>query len=234
MNKLIVVTGGSKGIGKAILERFAKEGFDVVTCARNLPNLNQLKIELEDKFGVQAYIHPADMSLKKEVQIFADFVNSLQRPVHVLVNNAGHFIPGMITKEPEGALESMIDSNVYSAYHMTRGIVKSMQDRREGHIFNMCSISSIRAYPNGGSYAISKFALLGFSKVLREELKAFNIRVTAILPGATKTASWDGVNLPEDRFMAVEDVADTVYAAYALSGRSVVEEVLIRPQLGDI
>ena len=98
----------------------------------------------------------------------------------------------------------------------------------------MCSISSIRAYPNGGSYAISKFALLGFSKVLREELKAFNIRVTAILPGATKTASWDGVNLPEDRFMAVEDVADTVYAAYALSGRSVVEEVLIRPQLGDI
>ena len=98
----------------------------------------------------------------------------------------------------------------------------------------MCSIASIKAYPNGGSYAISKFALLGFSKVLREELKEFGIRVTAILPGATRTASWDGVELPDDRFMKVEDVADTIFSAYSLSSRSVVEEILIRPQLGDI
>jgi short-subunit dehydrogenase len=98
----------------------------------------------------------------------------------------------------------------------------------------MCSIASIKAYPNGGSYAISKFALLGFSKVLREELKEFNIRVTAVLPGATRTASWDGVDLPEDRFMRAEDVAETVFSAYSISERSVVEEIIIRPQLGDI
>jgi hypothetical protein len=98
----------------------------------------------------------------------------------------------------------------------------------------MCSIASIKAYPNGGSYAISKFALLGLSKVLREELKPFGIKVTAILPGATKTASWDGVDLPDDRFMMAEDIAETVFAAYSLSSRSVVEEILIRPQLGDI
>jgi short-subunit dehydrogenase len=98
----------------------------------------------------------------------------------------------------------------------------------------MCSIASIKAYPNGGSYAISKFALLGFSKVLREELKEFNVRVTAVLPGATRTASWDGVDLPEDRFMRAEDVAETVFSAYSLSERSVVEEIIIRPQLGDI
>ncbi len=234
MKKLIVVTGGSKGIGKAILEKFAREGFDVVTCARKLQGLNQLKAELESKFGIQAHIHSADMADKKQVYAFTDFVNSLNRPVDVLVNNAGYFIPGRVTEEPEGALASMIDSNVYSAYYTTRGLVKAMQERREGHIFNMCSIASIAAYPNGGSYAISKFALLGFSKVLREELKASNIRVTAILPGATLTASWEGVDLPEERFIKAEDVADTVYAAYALSGRSVVEEVLIRPQLGDI
>jgi short-subunit dehydrogenase len=98
----------------------------------------------------------------------------------------------------------------------------------------MCSIASIKAYPNGGSYAISKFALLGFSKVLREELKDKGIRVTAILPGATRTSSWDGVDLPDERFMKSEDVAETIFSAYSLSKRSVVEEILIRPQLGDI
>src|SRR5690349_20420076 len=98
----------------------------------------------------------------------------------------------------------------------------------------MCSIASFKAYANGGSYAISKFAMLGFSKGLREELTPFNIRVTAVMPGATKTASWEGTDLPDSRFMKVEDVADSVYAAYALSKRSVVEEIVIRPQLGDI
>jgi short-subunit dehydrogenase len=109
-----------------------------------------------------------------------------------------------------------------------------MKLNRSGHIFNMCSIASFMAYPNGGSYAISKFALLGFSKCLREELKTFGIRVTAVMPGATKTASWEGVEIPEDRFIKVEDVADSVFAAYALSDRSVIEELIIRPQLGDL
>jgi hypothetical protein len=109
-----------------------------------------------------------------------------------------------------------------------------MKANRKGHVFNMCSIASIKAYPNGSSYAISKFALLGFSKVLREELKEYGVRVTAVLPGATRTASWDGVDLPEDRFMRAEDVAETVFSAYSISERSVVEEIIIRPQLGDI
>ena len=109
-----------------------------------------------------------------------------------------------------------------------------MKTKKHGHIFNLCSIASIKAYPNGGSYAISKFALLGFSKCLREELKPLGIRVTAVMPGATYTSSWDGVDLPEKRFIPVEDIAETIFSAYKLSGRSVVEEILIRPQLGDI
>jgi short-subunit dehydrogenase len=234
MNKLIVVTGGTKGIGRAILERFAQAGFDVATCARKTDELDKLKETFESKFKVKAYVHKADLSDKNQVKTFADFVNGLNRPVDVLVNNAGYFVPGSVLDEAEGSLESMININVYSAYYTTRGLAPAMKKNKSGHIFNMCSIASIKAYPNGGSYAISKFALLGFSKVLREELKEFGIRVTAILPGATRTASWDGVELPDDRFMKAEDVADTVYAAYSLSSRSVVEEILIRPQLGDI
>jgi short-subunit dehydrogenase len=235
MRKLIVVTGGSKGIGKAIIEKFASQQFDVVTCARKSEDLQKMKAEVEEKFpGTSVFCKSADMSDKNQVKEFTDFVTHLNREVDVLVNNAGHFIPGEITTEPEGTLESMINANVYSAYYTTRGLVEKMKKRRTGHIFNICSIASIKAYANGGSYAISKFAMLGFSKCLREELKECNIRVTAVMPGATKTRSWEGVNLPDDRFMKVEDVAETVFSAYSLSERSVVEEIIIRPQLGDI
>jgi short-subunit dehydrogenase len=235
MNKLIVVTGGTKGIGRAIIEKFSSHGFDVATCSRSQSDLDSLKVRLQKLDNTtNTFIQRADMSEKTGVKLFCEFVKKLNRPIDVLVNNAGHFLPGEIVTEPEGTLENMINANVYSAYYTTRGIVPQMKVDRKGHIFNMCSIASFMAYPNGGSYAISKFALLGFSKCLREELKNFGIRVTAVMPGATKTASWDGVDIPEERFIKAEDVADTVYAAYALSGRSVVEELVIRPQLGDI
>ncbi|MCU0420939.1 MAG: SDR family oxidoreductase [Cyclobacteriaceae bacterium] len=234
MNKLLVVTGGTKGIGRAIADRFAQAGFDVATCARQEADLQAFQRDTQAARGVKAYAFRADMSKKEEIKSFAQAVLALNRPVDVLVNNAGYFVPGSVTDEPEGTLESMIDSNLYSAYYATRGLVAAMRQRGEGHIFNMCSIASIKAYPNGGSYAISKFALLGFSKVLREELKENGIRVTAILPGATKTASWAGTDLPDSRFMTARDVAETVFAAWSLSRHSVVEEILIRPQLGDI
>lgn len=235
MSKLIVVTGGTKGIGRAIAERFAREGFNIAACARKAEELENLKADLTKKYpSGKFYTMVADMSDKKQVDAFAAFVRSIGQPADVLINNAGYFIPGSIATEKDGSLEDMMNANLYSAYHMTRGLITQMIARKTGHIFNMCSIASIKAYANGGSYAITKFALLGFSKCLREELKPVGIRVTAILPGATRTASWDGVDLPDERFMSVEDVAETVYTAYSLSQRSVVEEILIRPQLGDI
>lgn len=235
MNKLIVVSGATKGIGRAIVEEFLQHGFDAVICARKLADLTTMKTEVETRYaGSKLYVFQADMAVKQQVNDFAGFVKSLNRPIEVLVNNAGFFVPGEIATEPDGTLESMIDANLYSAYYLTRGLIQPMREAKAGHIFNICSIASIKAYANGGSYAITKFAMLGLSKCLREELKPYDIRVTAVLPGATKTASWDGVDLPDERFMSVEDVAATVYACHAISKRSVVEEILIRPQLGDI
>lgn len=235
MNKLIVVSGGSKGIGKAIVERFAKEGFDVATCARNLEDLHTLKSGVESQYpGIRVHIHRADLSDQIQTESFVHFVRSLDQPVDVLVNNAGYFLPGQVHNEPAGTLESMIATNLYSAYYLTRGLIGDMIQRRQGYVFCVCSTASIMAYTNGGSYCIAKHALLGMTKVLREEMKPHHIRVTAILPGATLTASWEGVELPPERFMKSGDVADMVYGAFALSGNSVVEEILIRPQLGDI
>jgi short-subunit dehydrogenase len=151
-----------------------------------------------------------------------------------LINNAGIFIPGTILNEQDGTLERMMDTNLYSAYYLTKAVYPLMQQSLKPHIFNMCSIASFMAYPNGGSYAISKFALLGLTKVLRAELKTEGIRVTAIMPGATWTDSWAGADFPEDRLMDADDIAETIWTAYQLNRKSVVEEIIIRPQLGDL
>jgi NAD(P)-dependent dehydrogenase (short-subunit alcohol dehydrogenase family) len=224
MNRLIVVTGGTKGIGRAVADRFVAEGFDAVICARSV----------DDIAGPNLLPFAADLSTRAGVDALTGFVNALGRPVSVLVNNTGVFQPGQIHNEAEGVFEQLMNTNVASAYHLTRGLVDDMMARRDGHIFMMCSTASITPYTNGGSYCISKFALLGMSRVLREELKPHSVKVTAVLPGATLTASWAGTDLPEDRFMQPQDVADSIWGAYSLSKSAVVEEILIRPQLGDI
>jgi short-subunit dehydrogenase len=109
-----------------------------------------------------------------------------------------------------------------------------MLHKKSGHIINMCSIASLDAYPNGSSYCISKFALYGFSKCLREELKTSGIRVTSILPGAAWSDSWKGAELPVDRLMQSNDVAKAVLCAIELSPAAVLEEIILRPQLGDL
>lgn len=235
MQRYILVTGGTKGIGKAIIEQFAREGFHIITCSRNEMDLQKLKLEIEQNYTFsKVFYQVADLSDKKSLDSFVEYVRELNIEVDVLVNNSGWFIPGEIHKEDDEALPFMINTNLYSAYYLSKAFVHDMIRRRSGHIFNMCSTASITAYTNGGSYCISKFALYGMTKVLREELKEHNVKVTAILPGATRTASWEGVDLPPDRFMKPEDVAMAVYGAYNLSANSVVEEILIRPQLGDL
>lgn len=224
MNKTIVVTGGTKGIGRAIVDKFTKEGFTVLTCARTQG----------DNFPENVHFFKADMSKKSEVLAFADFIQSTVNQVDILVNNTGFFLPGQIHNEKEGTLEAMIETNLYSAYHLTRALVDEMIERKEGYIFNICSTASITAYTNGGSYCISKFAMLGMSKVLREELKPHNVRVTSILPGATLTNSWAGVELPAERFIAPEDIAQVVWTAFNLPDSTVLEEILLRPMLGDL
>jgi len=231
---MIVVTGGTKGIGKAIIEKFAANGHAIATCARNESELLTLKKEIETNFKVKVYTQKADLSSREETALFIDFVNAIGEAIEILVNNTGVFFPGEIHKEDDGFLEQQINTNLYSAYRITRGFINEMIARKSGHIFNMCSVASFMAYPNGGSYAISKHALYGFSKCLREEMKEFGVKVTSVLPGATFTASWEGAGIPEKRFIKSEDVAEAIFSVYSLSENSVVEEITIRPQLGDI
>ena len=127
-----------------------------------------------------------------------------------------------------------MDINFYSAYHLTRLLLPSMMKQKSGHIFNICSIASLHAYPNGGAYSISKFAIYGFSKNLREELKPHGIKVTHVLPGAALTDSWSASGVDPQRIMEAADIGKMVYAAAQLSPQACVEEIILRPQLGDL
>lgn len=231
---LIVVSGGTRGIGRAIAEKFAKNGFDVVVSARNKRDLAACQESIEGAYGVKCHIKKANLAIKSDVVALVEFVKELNQKVDVLINNAGTYVGGEIYKEEDGILEKLIETNLYSAYYLSKGLIDGMIETRNGHIFNICSIASLKAYPNGGSYSISKFAMLGFSKSLREEMKPFGVKVTSIMPGAVLTDSWAGVDLPAERFIKVEDIAETIWASYILSKSAVVEEIIIRPQEGDI
>jgi NADP-dependent 3-hydroxy acid dehydrogenase YdfG len=235
VTRTVLITGITKGIGRALAELFAANGFNIAGCARNEKEINTFKAELWNKYENQRFLLASvDVSDKIAVQAFASDVLLEFETIDVLINNAGVFIPGTILGEEDGIFEQQINTNLASAYHLTREIVPSMKANKAGFIFNICSTASIKAYPNGGSYCISKFALLGMTKVLREELKEDQIKVTAIIPGATLTSSWEGTDLPNERFVLPKDVADAIWSIYNLSGNAVVEEMIIRPQLGDI
>jgi short-subunit dehydrogenase len=230
----VIITGASKGLGKAIAEKFAETGNNLFVCSRNEVELYKMMQEILTKYP-QCTIKakPVDLSVKEEVKSFGNWCLQFGAP-DILINNAGQFIPGSVYNEEEGALEKMIEMNLFGAYHLTRLLLPKMMEAKRGHIFNMCSVASIKAYTNGGAYSISKFALLGFSKNLREEMKPYNIKVTSIIPGAAYTESWASSGIEEKRFMQAKDIAEMVYAASQLSPQACVEEILLRPQLGDI
>lgn len=231
----VVITGASKGIGKAIAAGFAAEGANLFLCARNELTLYNTVAELQVKNSNSTINAQAvDISTKEGAENFGQWILSKSVPVDVLINNAGQFMPGSVYNEEEGLIQKMMDTNLYSAYHLTRKLLPAMIARRKGHIFNMCSIASLHAYHNGGSYSISKFALMGFSKNLREELKQYNIKVTAVYPGAVMTESWSGFDNTTQRIMEATDIAAMVVAATKLSPQAVVEDIIIRPQLGDL
>jgi len=232
-----VISGGSQGIGRALVRRFLAAGYAVATCARQPQALTELAAEVARDYP-SAVLHtlPADLGTHAECQRFAAFALALGYPLGAVIHNAGTYVPGRFQDEPaDGSqLRHMLNVNLLSAYDLTRALLPTLLGQGRGHVFTICSTASIMAYPNGGSYSIAKHALLGFTKTLREEVKTQGLRVTAVLPGATLTRSWEGADLPPERFIQPDDVAEAVFGAFQLAPSAVIEELLIRPQLGDI
>ncbi len=230
-----IITGGTKGIGRAIAQKFASKGFNLSLCARNEVELYTCVSELQTMYpAIRVKAIPVDLSDKEQVINFGKWILAQDINIDVLVNNAGRFLPGNISEEEDGVFEEMINVNLASAYHITRMLLPKMTRQNEGHIFNICSIASLHAYANGGSYSISKYALKGLSDNLRHELKSKGIKVTAVFPGAVFTHSWEGSGISRQRIIEATDIAEMIFAASQLSAQACVEEIVIRPQLGDL
>lgn len=231
----VLITGATKGIGRAIAEAFAREGASLAVCSRTEADLQLLKTAL---LAINPSLHlvsrETDCSDKEELLVFARLAKQELGHIDVLVNNVGIYIPSALLNDEEGVLERQLGTNVYPAYHISRFFAPDMVTRKAGHIFTICSVASKKPFVNAGSYCISKFALYGFTKVLREELKPHGVKVTAVLPGATITNSWEGTTLPDSRFVRPEDVASAVLNAVKMSAGACADEIVIRPVLGEI
>ena len=232
---LILITGASQGIGAAIAKTFAKElkGVRLALVARNPTGL-QATEKACAKLGAKAGVYECDVSNAESVALMAGAVIRSFGPVDVLINNAGAFTMAPFVDTKVDEFDRMIAVNLRSAFLVTQAFLPAMLKRKSGDIFFMSSIAGLGAYPNAAAYCAAKFGVSGLAKVLRAETKDHGVRVCCVHPGATWSPSWEKSGVKPERIMPAEDIARAILDVHRLSRRTVVEEIILRPQLGDV
>ena len=232
---VVLITGASQGIGAAIAKVFAAElsGARLALVARSEKNLGAVaRACIKLKANVE--IFPCDVSEEASVAKMARTVNKHFGHVDVLINNAGKFFGASFLETKLVDFDAQIAANLRSVFIVSQAFVPGMVKRGRGDVFNMSSIAGRQAYPNGTAYCAAKYGVTGLSAVMRAELKDKGVRVCCIHPGATWTPSWSKSGVKRKRIMPAEDVARAILEVYRLGRNTVVEEIVLRPQLGDI
>ncbi|MEO6993282.1 MAG: SDR family oxidoreductase [Lacunisphaera sp.] len=231
----VVITGASQGIGSAIAKLFAAEvrGVRLALVARSEINLKKVA-GICAKSGATVEIFPCDVADENAVAALAKAVTARFGPADVLVNNAGKFSGASFLETRLADFDAQISANLRSVFLVSQAFAPGMVKRGRGDIFNMSSIAGRQAYPNGTAYCAAKYGVTGLSAVMRAELKDNGVRVCCIHPGATWTPSWSSSGVKEQRIMPAEDIARAILEIHRLSPRTVVEEIVLRPLLGDI
>ncbi len=233
--KNALITAATKGIGRAITIALAKEGINVAVCARGEKDLADLKAELFTiNPNIKIFTAATDVSVKAEILKFAAAAEKELGGINIIVNNAGIYEPFSILDDGEDTFQKNINTNLAPAYELYRYFGKKMIAAGEGHIFNICSVASLNPVVEAGTYSVTKFALLGLTKVMRLELQAHNIKVTAVIPGSTLTSSWDGVAVNKNVMVMPEDIASAVVNIYNMSPGANVDEIVIKPVNGQV
>jgi len=231
----ILITGATKGIGKAVALEMAKANHSLALCARNEKELENLKDELlATNSKIEILTSKTDCSVKQEVATFADKAIAKFKNIDVLVNNVGVFSPSPILQENDDMLDFHFDINVVAPYILYKKIAPLMVKNNTGHIFNICSVASLQTIVGAGSYCVTKAALLSLNNIMREETKPYGVKVTAIIPGSTLTSSWDGTTISPDKFVQPNDVAKSIHHIIQLSKGANVDELMITPQSGQV
>ena len=233
--KNALITGATKGMGRSIAIAFAKEGVSLAICSRNEKDLDIFKQELlRINPAISVFTQVADGGVKDQLLGFAGAAEQQLGFISIIVNNLGMFDPVSILDEGDTAFDKQLNTNLMPAYHLYRYFGKTMMAAREGHIFTICSVASLDPIAAAGTYSVTKFALLGLSKVMRLEMMPHNVKVTAVIPGSTLTNSWEGTTIDKDRFVSPEDVASAIVNIYKMSPGANVDEIIIKPVTGQI
>jgi len=233
--KNALITGATRGMGRAIATAFAKEGLNLAVCARNADDVAAFNQELLDiNPAIKVCGVKADISIKNDVIAFAKQAEEELGDISVIVNNAGVYVPTSILDDAEDTFQKVISTNLAPAYELYRYFGKKLMAAGEGHIFNICSSASIYPVVEAGTYSVTKFGLLGLSKVMRLELQQYGVKVTAVIPGSTLTSSWDGVEVDSAKFVLPGDIASAIVNAYRMSPGATVDEITIKPVGGQL
>ncbi|MCB0536434.1 MAG: SDR family oxidoreductase [Bacteroidetes bacterium] len=234
MNALI--TGGSRGIGLAIAKELAIEGFNIFIASKNQESIEKAKKEL---LALNSLIKVEGFATNFEDPTLAtksilDWLNNKTKSIDLFVLNAGIFIDGSISDFSEKNYNLNMDVNFTINFKLIQAILPFVKKSTTKRIVLIGSTAAYEPYPLVPTYGIIKYALKGLAINLRTELMKENIGVTFISPGGTKTDMWEGVDLPENRLLAPSDIGKIVALIPKLSSQAVIDELIIRPMLGDI
>ncbi|KQL44269.1 3-ketoacyl-ACP reductase [Brevibacillus choshinensis] len=220
--KNALITGAGKGIGRALALALAKEGVRVGLVSRSVADLEQLASTISTQFQTKTSYAPADVSKRDEALAAYNHIKQDLGPLDILINNAGIASFGTVTQMPPEEWDRIIQVNLYGTYHMTYVALPDMIDRNSGSILNIASTAGERGFATGSAYCASKFAVLGFTESVLQEVRKNNIRVTALTPSTVNTelAANAGLKIGEEhRMLQPEDVAELALATLQLPER---------------
>lgn len=227
--KIALVTGAGKGIGRAIAIALANEGVDVGLVARTEKDLLAVAAELQAA-GVKAAIATADVSNIESVNNAVEKIQKELGNIDILINNAGQGRFGKFLELSPEEWENQIKVNLFGVYYTTRAVLPQMMERLTGDIVNISSTAGLKGAAITSAYSASKFGVMGLTESLMQEVRKFNIRVTALTPSTVVTELAKSANLinnNEDRLMQPEDFAELIIAQLKLNRRVFVKEASI-------
>lgn len=214
-DKVVVITGGSAGVGKAMAGKFASEGAKTIILARTMSKLEKVKEEFE-KDGLNLEIYSCDVADEDQVKQTVGDILKNHGFIDVLINNAGTGFKGLVEDVPLSVYEKTFETNVKGVFLMTRAVMPHMKAKKDGFILNISSGAGLNGHPGMSIYCASKFAVRGFTQAVAAEGKPYDIRVTVFFPGTINTGFHKhlGGEQPEEKkqsMMQPEDIADTAY-----------------------
>ncbi|NMO95199.1 3-ketoacyl-ACP reductase [Paenibacillus lemnae] len=221
-NKKAIITGAGKGIGKAIAIALAKEGVHLGLIARTAEDLQSLGKFLSEEYDVKAIGATADISVESEVEAAYAVISQELGAVDILINNAGIAQFGNLLDMESAEWKKIVDINLMGTYHMLRTVLPGMVERGQGDVINISSTAGERGFATGSAYNASKFAVMGLTEAVLQEVRKHNIRVTALTPSTVNTdlAVNNGLKIgDEEHMMQPEDVAELAVAALKLPSR---------------